>query len=63
MPYPASNVHNIFLGNMCTFSFIPRIPRVNAIVLYFCAAMGYNHCMAPRGKYGRAAADKEEFLI
>lgn len=60
MPYFASNVHNIFLGNMCTF---PFVPHVNAIVLYFCAAMGYNHCMAPRGKYGRAAADKEEFLI
>ena len=60
MPYFASNVHNIFLGNMCIF---PFVPRVNAIVLYFCAAMGYNHCMAPRGKYGRAAADKEEFLI
>lgn len=60
MPYLASNVHNIFLGNMCTFSFVLRM---NAIVLYFCAAMGYNHCMAPRGKYGRAAADKEEFLI
>ena len=60
MPNVDNNMHNIFRGNMCNLSFAPQ---EFAIVLYFCAAMGYNHCMAPRGKYGRAAADKEEFLI